>query len=931
MRSHFADFFSHAMGQEGPTPYDYQRRLAGDPEVPGAILDGPRSLAINVPTGAGKTAAAVLAWLWNRCGHPEAEHRKRWPRRLVYCLPMRVLVEQTRDNVNKWVDRLSEADMLCELPVRASRSETPNCFTLMGGDLDEEWQSHPEKPAILIGTQDMLLSRALNRGYAMSRYRWPIHFALLNNDCLWVCDEVQLMGPGLATALQLEAFREQAIDGKPYFGAERPCFGWYMSATTSRKLLASREWRKQGGDRRPDDFEFGLSVGELGATTGHLAECRLATKTLETQPNWNCEDAQIVQRILTKHVEMVRSLTAAVPTVPRRTLVICNTVDRAVKLFEALRSASPTDEQTELILLHSRFRRPDRKAQMKRLEAIGPRSGQIVVATQVIEAGVDLSSGMLWTEVAPLASIVQRLGRLNRSGEFGHEGQTPYGWMPFAIVVGIKLPDPPSKDTEKTRKKWEEDKTAAYLPYDRTISEAAWDALLPIAAIQSLTPAVDLRSPHIERDLQPPPYSLQRHELLDFFDTDSNLSLGYTDVSPFIRGTDPDTDVYVLWRTWEADVPPFGWDISDDELCHVPIWMVKGREGLATWRRGFVWQGKDDGWQPVDWDSLFPGATLLLPTSAGGYHDGSDGELARGWTGIDKDGDVRSLHEPRSRPSDEDLLSHLDKGWQSIPDHTQDVDAELSLIMRELGISDDTELGAALHEGVTWHDLGKTLLHWQAATRLIAAKADLEWPRDRSPVAKFSFSNSPLLVGKTGAALASQIWEIKRAFRPKLRHEVASALALRQKHRRRNPEGTIPDLLAEYLVAAHHGYVRKVLRDDLPKQPLRRPRDVNKVRGIREGVSLPELHILGETLGPEEGISIECRQMGRCKDGAESWTKGVLRLLEHYGPFRLAWYETLARIADWRASANPKTRVVDAKPKVTGGGTISVNPEEKGI
>jgi hypothetical protein len=55
----------------------------------------------------------------------------------------------------------------------------------------------------------MLLSRALNRGYGMSRYRWPMHFGLLNNDCLWVFDEIQLMGSGLATPAQLEAFRKK--------------------------------------------------------------------------------------------------------------------------------------------------------------------------------------------------------------------------------------------------------------------------------------------------------------------------------------------------------------------------------------------------------------------------------------------------------------------------------------------------------------------------------------------------------------------------------------------------------------------------------------------------------------------------------------------------------------------------------------------------
>src|SRR5207237_3567239 len=39
-----------------------------------------------------------------------------------------------------------------------------------------------------------LWDAAINRGYGMSRYRWPMHFGSLNNDCLWVMDETQLMG-----------------------------------------------------------------------------------------------------------------------------------------------------------------------------------------------------------------------------------------------------------------------------------------------------------------------------------------------------------------------------------------------------------------------------------------------------------------------------------------------------------------------------------------------------------------------------------------------------------------------------------------------------------------------------------------------------------------------------------------------------------------
>src|SRR5712691_1006160 len=64
----------------------------------------------------------------------------------------------------------------------------------------------------------------------MSRFRWPVHFGLLNNDCVWVFDEIQLMGDGLATSTQLAAFREQYKT----FGT---CHSIWMSATLDRQWL----------------------------------------------------------------------------------------------------------------------------------------------------------------------------------------------------------------------------------------------------------------------------------------------------------------------------------------------------------------------------------------------------------------------------------------------------------------------------------------------------------------------------------------------------------------------------------------------------------------------------------------------------------------------------------------------------------------------
>ena len=135
----FGVFFQAATDHAGP--FDYQRRLAyGEqngrtetdwPSQPDP--DGCRSRLVNIPTGLGKTDAVVLAWLWNRLQGPNGEGKMKngknaWPLRLVYCLPMRTLVEQTRDNIRQWLLNLRNAwaehriDLSPEAPANSSGS-----------------------------------------------------------------------------------------------------------------------------------------------------------------------------------------------------------------------------------------------------------------------------------------------------------------------------------------------------------------------------------------------------------------------------------------------------------------------------------------------------------------------------------------------------------------------------------------------------------------------------------------------------------------------------------------------------------------------------------------------------------------------------------------------------------------------------------------
>lgn len=97
MPENFASYFERATGRR---PYDYQRAL-GEASNPPAVLD--------VPTGSGKTHALLVAWMHQRL------LRRTAPRRLVYALPMRTLVEQTAAVARKLRSRLGLAED--ELPI----------------------------------------------------------------------------------------------------------------------------------------------------------------------------------------------------------------------------------------------------------------------------------------------------------------------------------------------------------------------------------------------------------------------------------------------------------------------------------------------------------------------------------------------------------------------------------------------------------------------------------------------------------------------------------------------------------------------------------------------------------------------------------------------------------------------------------------------
>jgi CRISPR-associated endonuclease/helicase Cas3 len=870
-----------------PNPFAYQRQIAEAAQLPALV---------NVPTGAGKTKAILGAWLWRRLQAPKTVGR-----RLIYCLPMRTLVEQTFNVAEAALKRVDAKD--------DAGNPRFTVHKLLGGDVDNTWEHEPERESILIGTQDMLLSRALNRGYALSRFKWPVHFGLLNNDCLWVLDEVQLMGSGLAASTQLQAFRRMLGS----FGNTQTI---WMSATVERDWLATADI-----DLAQDaSSELSLDLSQESSSVIH--DVMLAKKFVRKTKAKAGELPKLAKEIISEHCKAGRK--------NHRTLAVVNTVNRASQLLEAIKAELQKQRvKLEPVLIHSRFRPPDRARKIAQLLANPDERGAIIVSTQVIEAGVDVTTQTLFTELAPWPSLVQRFGRCNRRGEYKAET---------------------AEDTAEIY--WMNVKAAESAPYEEVDLKNARLELEKLDGQEvgplALRSYADSLSPQRKAELfrYEHTYVLRQHDLHGLFSTEADLAGGYTDVSMFVRNIERETDVYVYWRNFKGkperrEPPP-----SRDELC--PVRFVSLMQFLEK-TKGTAWlwnyEGKGE-WQAKRAKEIKPGMTLLLAVSQGGYNEDS------GWTGKATDKPVVQTESSNSQPQealDDELLSETDY-WLTVPDHLRDTEAEARDIVRSLQFQDDFWPAAeqAVIKGAWWHDVGKTLSGWQQAAAeqieemikrakeflaanpntdeadfvaRFLAKLEKESPA-AAPWAKFPNLWEELEKSKLLPEARRRIKQrIDVPFLPGLRHEVASALAALDEWQNRVDGWSA---LAVYLVLCHHGKVRTVLRGT--------SKDGNDVFGVKENSVLPAM---GDWLATERLLDLRPKAFGAIGEWDEtgqhytvalpSWIQVIAELLgpelpgdpdpriaimderepRGLGPFRLAFLEALIRAADVRASREP--------------------------
>lgn len=857
----FDNFFKLATSSsdepQGRTPYPYQTAFAEDGELPDLL---------NVPTGVGKTATSILGWLYRRRTKPEST-----PRRLVYCLPMRTLVEQTERETLRWLSNLSlDGEVGLHL--------------LMGGADSTDWDEHPERQAILIGTQDMLLSRALNRGYGMSRYRWPMHFGLLNNDCLWVMDETQLMGVGLTTTAQLQGLRSKLAT----YGVTHSL---WMSATLDAEPITTVDHPRPEPDWRRSKLEAedyadkrvlnlwtapkpcGSSNVKLTSENAKLAD----TLKAKGKPKANATPS---------YVGALADEVVAVHEKGTLTLIVVNRVDRAQQLMQAIKDRTEAKvPAVETALIHSRFRPADRDETQSRAlnEKTIPAGGRILVATQAIEAGVDLSATTLFTELAPWPSLVQRFGRCNRRGLCGKEGRPP------ARVVWV--------DFDTDDKKAEE----LALPYSVDELKAARRLLNP-----DQSPLNDVGPETLSRiSFKPEPsvvHTLRRKDLIELWDTTPDLAGNDLDISRFIRDAD-NNDVQVYWRDWDRAAnfgrPPELSAPERQELCSVSIGRIKEfldklakqkdiKQKLNAWR----WNPLDAAWEAVSSKLVRPGIVLLLHADTSGYH------TQLGWTGDVSSGRVLPVGTSRNTKQEANSDDALGRVEQLLSEHLREV-ADAAKQLRAAFSSSLADIPwDAIERAAWWHDVGKA--HEAFQTAMHAS----ELIRQRDP-------DEQQLWAKSGSDKRPD-YRVGEQRRRGFRHELASALAWLHQH----PDAAQADLIA-YLIAAHHGKVRLSLRS-LPNEA--RPADMTRrfARGIWDQDKLPTVELGNGDVSEPFTINLELMELGESKEGQPSWAARVLKLRDdpQFGPFKLAFLEALLRVADWRGSGlNANSNPNDSVPK----------------
>lgn len=540
------------------------------------FLKGLVESEVDIPTGLGKTSVIALWLVARACG---AE----LPRRLVYVVDRRAVVDQATDvaiRLRDFVDQPPGPDQTSDLRAALGLEGRPlPISTLRGQQVDnKDWLEDPASPAIIVGTVDMIGSRLLFSGYGVSRKMRPYHAGLLGADTLVVLDEAHLVPP---FEMLLQTIQKKSGQFGPREDTE------HHEIIPAFKLLSLSATGRTSGQAA-----FGLT--DKDREPGSITKKRLdAPKHLSfvALPSTGKLPGALAEQAWKLTDEGNR---------PIRCVVFCNSrtdAEAVKKALDKLSNAGP--EQGAELLIGAR-RVFERQAASKRLRELGFIAGADVqlqrpaflIATAAGEVGVDLEADHAVTDLVAWERMVQRFGRVNRRGNGDAR----------IVVVTQKKASPKERETQEERV--ERERPEAYEAALRLLpkrSDGGLDA--SPGAIHELKQAASgtkLEGVLVAATTPPPLRPALTRALADAWSmTSLREHTGRPNIGPWLRGWKEDEpQTTIVWRkhlpvlsgaadrktrdfieTFFEAAPPHMSELLETETHRVAGWLA--RRGAA--------------------------------------------------------------------------------------------------------------------------------------------------------------------------------------------------------------------------------------------------------------------------------------------------------------------------------------------------------------
>jgi CRISPR-associated endonuclease/helicase Cas3 len=380
MSDRFMDRFKALTGHR-PFPWQvdlYQRMCDGVHQIPSRC---------DIPTGLGKTSA-IAVWLLAREFNPDL------PRRLVYVVNRRTVVDQTTNEVQQIRENLAKIGMQqADLAISTLRGQFAD---------NRQWSADPARPAVICGTVDMIGSRLLFSGYGVGFKARPLHAGFLGQDALLVHDEAHLEPAfqKLIETIQDEQRKERERHGD-------------LPWPALRVMALSATARGHAGN---GDATFGLKKADHEHP---IVKQRIkASKSLRLHP---CEDekkklaADVVERAL-QHEESGNAILVFLRSLEDAMTALASLEKKLPGRVAPLTGTMRGYERDQLVRsnpVFARFMPPG-----GRPEGMVPTQGTVyLVCTSAGEVGVNLSADHMVCDLSTFDSMAQRLGRVNRFGD----------------------------------------------------------------------------------------------------------------------------------------------------------------------------------------------------------------------------------------------------------------------------------------------------------------------------------------------------------------------------------------------------------------------------------------------------------------------------------------------------------------------------------